>query len=170
MDKPCEIEAHLLAIVVFDDIERLHIVKESRCQHTRDQSVTIVHPTAVNLTTLGHVYGEMLQDNISFHKVFKLKISVKCLSYDLLLLTCIESNEHITGVIYERLLAIVVLKSNLNFEFLAHHINLWIVKEDNNSDLLLFLSFSFVKVFYLFDFIVDTVKDTFLLNEGFKLE
>ena len=85
-------------------------------------------------------------------------------------MACIESDEQITGVIYERLLAIVVLQSNFNLEFLTHHINLWIVKEDNYSDMLLFLSFSFVKVFCLFDFIVDAVKDTFLLNEWFKLE
>ena len=85
-------------------------------------------------------------------------------------MTCIESDEQITGVIYERLLAIVVLESNFNLELFTHHINLWIIKEDNYSDMLLFLSFSFVKVFCLFDFIVDAVKDTFLLNEWFKLE
>ena len=67
MDKPCEVKAHLLAIVVFDDIEGLHVVDESRCQHTGNKSETIVHPTAVDLFSSWHVDREMLQDNFSFH-------------------------------------------------------------------------------------------------------
>ena len=165
MDKPCEIKAHLLSIVVFDDIKRLHVVEEARRQHARNKSIAIVHPTAIDLVSFGHVNRKMLQDNISFHQVFKLKISVQSLSNDLLLLTCIKSDEFTACKIYKRQLAIVVLESHFNFEFFSHHVYFRVVEEQNDCDAILFHSFFFSKVFCVLDSIVDSVIDAFLLNE-----
>ena len=87
MDEPSKIKAHLLAIVVLNDIKRLHVVEEASCQHANYKSETIVHPTAINLTTFRHVHREMLQDNFFLHEFVKFKLPMKCLSNDLLLLT-----------------------------------------------------------------------------------
>ena len=90
MNKPCEIERHFLSIVVFDDIEWLHVVLEFGCQHAKAQSETVIYPTVVNLLSHWHMYGEMLRNHLILHQVVKVKFLSQNLGHDKLHLTTVE--------------------------------------------------------------------------------
>ena len=60
MNQPGEVKAELLAIVVSDEVERLHIIQETLQDHTVRQSPAIFHPRFVDQFALGHMDGEVI--------------------------------------------------------------------------------------------------------------
>ncbi len=90
VNKPGEVKRHFFSIVVFDDIEWLHVVLKFCRQHTKAQSESVVYPTVVNLFSHRHMYREMLRNHLVFHQVIKVKFLSQNLCHDELHLTTVK--------------------------------------------------------------------------------
>ena len=133
MDQPCEVETKLLAIIVFDEVEWLHICNEALGYHTPWKSYAVFIPRLLDFFTLGHVHWEVFKNNTTLTHVVHIYFLLKSLPNDCLMLAAIELVKLITSIAQKRLGTVVLGQTTLNFEDLTHQINDRVIEIDDND-------------------------------------
>ena len=124
MNEPGEVKAELLAIVVLDEIDRLHILQESSSEeHTSREGPAVSDPGLVDQVAILHVNWEVIKDDTTLPQVVNVNFLLESLHHNCLNLACVEGIEHVASVALEGQLGIVLRKAALDLEDLAHEVN-----------------------------------------------
>ena len=101
MDEPGKVETVLLPVVVSDEIERLHVVGESREYEAERKSVLVLFPRGFYHLSVFVVHREVVLDNMTFRQIVDVHVLFKVSIDDVLDLTSIELFEHVGGKHFE---------------------------------------------------------------------
>ena len=123
MDQPSEVEAKLLAIVVLDKVEWLHVVEEAGSDHAIRQAPTVFHPRRVDLFAFWHVHREVVLNHTAQLQVVHVYLRLERLCDDSLVLATVKLVEHVSSVALKRLLAVILGHAALNVEDFTHEIH-----------------------------------------------
>ena len=117
MDKPSKVESELLAVVVFDEIERLHICKEAFEQHTCRQTPSIIKPRIIDQVSFRHMHWEVLSNHTTLPHVFHINLTLQCLHDNGLVLPTVELIEHIGSIALKWFSQIVLGEATLDAHY-----------------------------------------------------
>ena len=108
MDQPGEIEAKLLTVVIFDEIDRLHVAQEALEEHASRQTPFVLGPWLDDFTAFGHVHGPMLSDHTTLDQVVNIDLWLDSLCDDGLMLSTVKLVEHVSCIALEWLLTVIL--------------------------------------------------------------
>ena len=96
VDEPCEIEANLLSIIVFDDVDWLHIIQVRLCgEHTQRKTKPVLLPAIDDIfTLLGLVDWEVVSDYLTRIQVVEVTLALQGRHHNVLLLSAVKCLEH----------------------------------------------------------------------------
>ena len=101
MNQPGEVEAELLTVVVFDEVQGLHVAEEACQEHTTTQTPLVLLPGDTDEVALRHVDREVIRDDMALYQVVKVKLCLKSLTDNRLMLSGIELVIHVCCVTLE---------------------------------------------------------------------
>ena len=108
MDQPGKVEAEFLAIIVLDEIERLHVLRVAFVDESPCKSPAVLEPRGVNMLSFWHMHREVRFDDTTLDQVIYIHIRSECFSDDGLMLACIKLIEVVGGEALEWLLAVIL--------------------------------------------------------------
>ena len=108
MNQPGKVKAKLLAIIVFDEVERLHVPKETWGSHAPWKFQAVHSPWLFDIFSFGHVHWEVFKYDTTFTQVVHIHFLLKRLRDDGLMLAAIELVKLIRSIALKRLRAVVL--------------------------------------------------------------
>jgi len=135
MDEPGEVEAELLAIVVGDETQRLHLVFPVTADEAPSEAPTVFLPRCLDMFSVLGVHGEVVEDNLGLFEVGDIELRFEGVQDDRLELTTVETLELLSRVTLEGHHAVVFSQASLHVEDLGHEINDLIFEVDHDEDL-----------------------------------
>ena len=114
---------------------------------------------------------EMLQYNAMLAQLLEIEFLFERFTHDVLVLATIEGVEEVLLSGFKFVSAVVILNSCFYTEFFSYFIYEYVVKEDDNSQLLVFICtlVMLVKIFQLLDLSVYLEKGMLLVLTGSEL-
>lgn len=169
MHQPGEVKSELLAIVVFNEVEWLHVLDEALTDnHATGEPPAILKPRGVDHVTLGHVDRPVVKNDSAFLQVFDIHFLRKCCQNNGLDLASVELIKHVTSIALERQHAVILRKTAFDAEDLAHQVDYRVieVKDDHHG---VVCARCLIEVILRIDLVVYGVVDTTAGHERMQL-
>ena len=109
-------------IIVFDEVEWLHVRKESLGEHASCQAPPILYPRGIDEFSFRHMHWEVVNDHTTFPHVIHVNLILKSLPDNGLMLSTIELIKHIRSVALKWLSQIMLRQATLHAIYFGHEV------------------------------------------------
>lgn len=168
VDQPSEVEAKLLAIVVLDKVEWLHVFEETVSDHASRQAPPVIYPRRVDLRAFGHVYWEVVLNHTAIFQIVHVYLRLERLRNNSLVLATVKLVKHVSSVAPERLLAVILGQAALDVQDFTHEIHYAVIEEKHDHHDIT-CALLLIEVLGGLDFVKKGVIDTAAAHKRVKL-